>query len=71
MLLARRLTMFRCLPSWARWRSLAALYYSWQAERNRFGGHLLLALPFFTYWKWDLHKLVMQLRDFSLVGFSI
>jgi hypothetical protein len=47
------------------------LYFSWQAERNRFGGHLLLALPFFTYWKWDLHKLVMQLRDFSLVGFSI
>ena len=35
---AKRLTTFRCLPSWARWRSLAVLYFSWQAGRHRFGG---------------------------------
>src|ERR1039458_28871 len=35
MLFARRLTMFRCLPLWARWRSLAALYFSWQAGRHK------------------------------------
>jgi hypothetical protein len=36
------------LPSWARWRSLAALYFSWQAERNRFGG-ICFWNPLFLY----------------------
>jgi hypothetical protein len=28
---------------------LAALYFSWQAERNRFGG-ICFWTPLFTYW---------------------
>jgi hypothetical protein len=42
--------MFRCLPLWARWRSLAALYFSWQVEKDRFGGICFAFGSLFIHW---------------------